>query len=112
MLFPAGSESFDENGTLQLSCSSHAFPPPTLYWQKNNIAVVNSATSKITVVEVPYEDDHTQVNSTLQIVGLLPSDKGRYFCVASNEKGTNRASINVDVRCKLLNIFSFFKINN
>ena len=103
VLFPSGSESFDENSTLQLSCSSYAYPTPTLYWQRNDIVVVNSATTGISVIHRPYEDHQTQVNSTLQIAGLLPSDKGRYFCVASNEKGTNRASIDVDVRRELLN---------
>ena len=102
VLVPAGNVSFDESGTLQLSCSSYGYPPPTLYWQRNDIAVVNSATSKITVEMVPYVDRQIQVNSTLQIAGLLPNDEGKYFCVASSEEGTNRASVEVHVRRKLL----------
>jgi len=101
VLIPNGNESFDENDTMQLSCSSYGYPSPTLFWQKNDIVVVNSATSKISVVKVPYVDHQTQVNSTLQIAGLLPNDGGEYFCVASGEKGTNRASIDVSVRREL-----------
>ena len=101
MLVPNGNETFDENGTLQLSCSSFGYPPPTLFWQRNDIVVVNSATNKISVVKVPYVDHQTQVNSTLQIAGLLPNDGGKYFCVASNEEGTNKASIDVYVRREL-----------
>ena len=100
MLFPAGNKSFDETGTLKLSCSSSGYPPPTLYWQRNDRVVINSAANKISVVRVPYEYHQTQVNSTLQIAGLLPSDGGKYTCVASNEKGTNRASIDIEVRRK------------
>ena len=102
VLFPAGNTSFNESDTLRLSCSSYGYPPPTLRWQRNNNDVVSSARIEISVTHTPYEDHQTQVNSTLQIAELLPNDDGSYECVASNEKGKNRASIVIEVRRELL----------
>ena len=91
--------SFVEKGTLTLSCSSYSYPPPLLHWERRNNVLVSINRITVTAVSFPYIENSTRVNSTLKIQGLFPIDEGSYVCVASNEKGTKRASTSeIDVQ--------------
>ena len=92
--------SYVEKGILSLSCSSYSYPPPVLHWEKENSVLVSINRFSITTTSFSYVENTNIVNSTLQVSNLLPNDGGRYLCVASNEKATKRASVDIDVRCK------------
>ena len=88
----------NEKDTLLLFCSSYGYPEPIVYWRKNNQAVVQSVRVKLSFVTFPFNDQQNYVNSTLQILKLLPSNEGNYACIASNVKGTRMNSTNITVK--------------
>ena len=88
----------NEKDTLLLSCSSYGYPEPIVYWRRNNQAVVNSVRVKLSFVSYSFDDQQRYVNSTLQILKLLPSDEGSYACIASNVKGTRMSSTSITVK--------------
>ena len=100
MLVQDGLTTLNETDKLQISCSSYGFPPPLIYWKRNNHAIVEG--SRITISTFfPSKNVHqTPVNSTLQISNLLPSDGGVYVCVASNVEETKENSSNITVNCE------------
>ena len=101
VLLPTINLTLNENGNLWLSCSSYGYPQPIIHWQRDDTVLVGTAKFQLSVTETSYVDHQTLVNSTLQIAGLLPSDAGKYICIASNERGTNRASLSVQVQREL-----------
>ena len=98
ILFVHNNATLNEKDTLLLSCSSYGYPEPIVYWRRNNQAVVNSVRVKLSFVNYLLDDKQNYVNSTLQILKLLPSDEGNYACIASNVKGTRMSSTNITVK--------------
>ncbi|XP_014664691.1 PREDICTED: lachesin-like [Priapulus caudatus] len=63
-----------ENQTVVLTCSATGFPPPTLYWQKEDQSLLPTG-----------ESQHW--NSTMIIDRITKEDRGIYVCVADNQVG-------------------------
>ena len=64
---------------LNIYCSATGFPPPVLSWEKNGYPLVQEETIKV-----------KQGGRKLVFSKLVPSQNGRYACVASNAAGQTR----------------------
>ncbi|XP_034866567.1 hemicentin-1 isoform X2 [Mirounga leonina] len=89
----AGAEIPSEVSVLQgenveLACSANGIPTPLTQWLKDGKPINNSETERIRV---------TTDGSTLNIYGALPSNVGKYTCVASNPAGEEDRIFNLNV---------------
>uniref|UniRef100_A0AC11BQX3 Hemicentin 1 n=1 Tax=Ovis aries TaxID=9940 RepID=A0AC11BQX3_SHEEP len=73
---------------VELVCNANGIPTPLIQWLKDGKPIVNSETERIRV---------TADGSTLNIYGALPSDKGKYTCVATNPAGEEDRIFNLNV---------------
>ncbi|XP_065792281.1 hemicentin-1 isoform X2 [Muntiacus reevesi] len=73
---------------VELVCNANGIPTPLIQWLKEGKPVVNSETERIRV---------TADGGTLNIYGALPSDMGRYTCVATNPAGEEDRIFNLNV---------------
>ncbi|XP_077934173.1 hemicentin-1 [Halichoerus grypus] len=89
----AGAEIPSEVSVLQgenveLACNANGIPTPLIQWLKDGKPINNSETERIRV---------TADGSTLNIYGALPSNVGKYTCVASNPAGEEDRIFNLNV---------------
>ncbi|XP_006730990.2 hemicentin-1 [Leptonychotes weddellii] len=89
----AGAEIPSEVSVLQgenveLACNANGIPTPLIQWLKDGKPINNSETERIRV---------TADGSTLNIYGALPSNVGKYTCVASNPAGEEDQIFNLNV---------------
>ncbi|KAF5916712.1 hypothetical protein HPG69_005507 [Diceros bicornis minor] len=89
----AGAEIPSEVGVLlgenvELVCSANGFPTPLIQWLRDGKLITSSETERIRV---------TANGSTLNIYGALPSDTGKYTCVATNPAGEEDRIFNLNV---------------
>ncbi|XP_070240884.1 hemicentin-1 isoform X2 [Bos mutus] len=73
---------------VELVCSANGIPTPLIQWLKDGKPIVNSETERIRVAAD---------SSTLNIYGALPSDMGKYTCVATNPAGEEDRIFNLNV---------------
>ncbi|XP_055275069.1 hemicentin-1 isoform X4 [Moschus berezovskii] len=73
---------------VELVCNANGIPTPLIQWLKDGKPIVNSETERIRV---------TADGSTLNIYGALPSDMGKYTCVATNPAGEEDRIFNLNV---------------
>ncbi|XP_061239478.1 hemicentin-1 isoform X3 [Bos javanicus] len=73
---------------VELVCSANGIPTPLIQWLKDGKPIVNSETERIRVAVD---------GSTLNIYGALPSDMGKYTCVATNPAGEEDRIFNLNV---------------
>ncbi|XP_070624675.1 hemicentin-1 isoform X2 [Bos indicus] len=73
---------------VELVCSANGIPTPLIQWLKDGKPIVNSETERIRVAAD---------GSTLNIYGALPSDMGKYTCVATNPAGEEDRIFNLNV---------------
>ena len=80
------------------SCEARGVIRPTITWWKNESGslIVVPLDTYITVSE-DILDDRT-LRSTLTINSTIPSDTAEYFCVATNDAGTDSASATLTVQ--------------
>ncbi|XP_047561044.1 hemicentin-1 isoform X2 [Lutra lutra] len=89
----AGAEIPSEVSVLQgenveLACNANGIPTPLLQWLKDGKPLNRSETERIRV---------TVDGSTLNIYGALPSNVGKYTCVATNPAGEEDRIFNLNV---------------
>ena len=83
--------------TLLLTCVGYGVPSPVVTWLKDGVLLTNDSQTNIYVQEIE-EEGVTFVQSILEICDLdAESDTGTYYCVASNENGTDTQSLEVSV---------------
>ncbi|XP_010851375.1 PREDICTED: hemicentin-1 isoform X2 [Bison bison bison] len=73
---------------VELVCSANGIPTPLIQWLKDGKPIVNSETERIRVAVD---------GSTLNIYRALPSDMGKYTCVATNPAGEEDRIFNLNV---------------
>ncbi|XP_004688211.1 PREDICTED: hemicentin-1 [Condylura cristata] len=73
---------------VELVCNANGIPPPQIQWLRDGKPITNSEAERIRV---------TVNGSTLNIYGALPSDMGKYTCVATNPAGEEDRIFNVNV---------------
>ncbi|XP_027421385.1 hemicentin-1 isoform X2 [Bos indicus x Bos taurus] len=73
---------------VELVCSANGIPTPLIQWLKDGKPIVSSETERIRVAAD---------GSTLNIYGALPSDMGKYTCVATNPAGEEDRIFNLNV---------------
>lgn len=73
---------------LNLACKVHGYPPPTVIWYKDGLALEN---------ETPYEIACIRGTATLHIPETIAEDGGVYSCQASNPLGQDSTTSNVSV---------------
>ncbi|KAG8517174.1 Hemicentin-1 [Galemys pyrenaicus] len=73
---------------VELVCNAIGIPPPLLQWLRDGKPITNNEAERIRV---------TVNGSTLNIYGALPSDMGKYTCVATNAAGEEDRIFNVNV---------------
>ncbi|XP_043342030.1 hemicentin-1 isoform X3 [Cervus canadensis] len=73
---------------VELVCNANGIPTPLIQWLKEGKPVVNSERERIRV---------TADGSALNIYGALPSDMGKYTCVATNPAGEEDRIFNLNV---------------
>ncbi|KAM4861104.1 hemicentin-1 [Thomomys bottae] len=73
---------------VELVCSAHGIPTPLIQWLRDGKPIVNGDTERVRV---------TANGSTLNIYGALPSDMGKYTCVATNSAGEEDRIFNLNV---------------
>ncbi|XP_059001185.1 hemicentin-1 isoform X2 [Mustela lutreola] len=89
----AGAEIPSEVSVLQgenveLTCNANGIPTPLIQWLKDGKPLNKSETERIRV---------TADGSTLNIYGALPSNVGKYTCVATNPAGEEDRIFNLNV---------------
>ncbi|KAM9706377.1 hemicentin-1 isoform 2-T2 [Dama dama] len=73
---------------VELVCNANGIPTPLIQWLKEGKPIVNSERERIRV---------TADGSALNIYGALPSDMGKYTCVATNPAGEEDRIFNLNV---------------
>ncbi|XP_019490993.1 PREDICTED: hemicentin-1 [Hipposideros armiger] len=73
---------------VELVCSANGIPTPVIQWLRDGKPITSSETERIRV---------TANGSTLNIYGALPSDMGKYTCVATNPAGEEDRIFNLNV---------------
>ncbi|XP_068397521.1 hemicentin-1 isoform X4 [Eschrichtius robustus] len=73
---------------VELVCNANGIPTPLIQWLRDGKPITNSETERIRV---------TADGSTLNIYEALPSDMGKYTCVATNPAGEEDRIFNVNV---------------
>ncbi|XP_044798653.2 hemicentin-1 isoform X3 [Bubalus bubalis] len=73
---------------VELVCNANGIPTPLIQWLKEGKPIVNSEAERIRVAAD---------GSTLNIYGALPSDVGKYTCVATNPAGEEDRIFNLNV---------------
>ncbi|KAB1258936.1 Hemicentin-1 [Camelus dromedarius] len=73
---------------VELVCNANGIPTPLLQWLRDGKPIANSETERIRV---------TADGSMLNIDGALPSDTGKYMCVATNPAGEEDRIFNLNV---------------
>ena len=77
------------------TCVAEGEPTPTIQWDFEGLAVSDDeSTSTINITT-------TSTMSTLTVLNISPSDDGTYTCNATNNHGTDFASAELQVLCKL-----------
>eukprot|EP00071_Canis_lupus_P006937 XP_005622503.1 hemicentin-1 isoform X3 [Canis lupus familiaris] len=89
----AGAEIPSEVSVLQgenveLACNANGIPTPLIQWLRDGKPINTSETERIRV---------TADGSTLTIYGALPSNMGKYTCVATNSAGEEDRIFNLNV---------------
>ncbi|XP_044243814.3 hemicentin-1 isoform X3 [Ursus arctos] len=89
----AGAEIPSEVSVLQgenveLACNANGIPTPLIQWLRDGKPINSSETERIRV---------TADGSTLNIYGALPSNVGKYTCVATNPAGEEDRIFNLNV---------------
>uniref|UniRef100_A0A8C0KRB0 Hemicentin-1 n=1 Tax=Canis lupus dingo TaxID=286419 RepID=A0A8C0KRB0_CANLU len=89
----AGAEIPSEVSVLQgenveLACNANGIPTPLIQWLRDGKPINTSETERIRV---------TADGSTLTIYGALPSNVGKYTCVATNSAGEEDRIFNLNV---------------
>ena len=74
------------------TCVAEAEPTPTFQWSFEGLTVVNNDKYDITT---------TSTMSTLTVLDISLSDDGAYTCNATNDHGSDSASAELQVLCKL-----------
>ena len=88
-------ESFKEDNTLTLSCSFTGIPTVSQEWLLNGQPLSNN--NQITITNA--QSDGT---STLQWMNVPLNADGIFSCVATNNLGSDRLSINVQILSKCI----------
>ncbi|XP_069890339.1 hemicentin-1 [Dipodomys merriami] len=73
---------------VELVCNANGIPTPRIQWLRDGKPIVNGETERVRV---------TASGSTLNIYGALPSDMGKYTCVATNPAGEEDRIFNLNV---------------
>ncbi|XP_012784766.2 hemicentin-2 [Ochotona princeps] len=75
------SQRYPQGVEVKISCSASGYPTPHISWSREG--------------HVLQEDNRIQVDAqgTLVIQGLAPEDAGNYSCQATNEAGTDEATV-------------------
>uniref|UniRef100_A0A480PJG6 Hemicentin-1 n=3 Tax=Sus scrofa TaxID=9823 RepID=A0A480PJG6_PIG len=73
---------------VELICNANGIPTPLIQWLRDGKPITNRETERIWV---------TADGSTLNIYGALPSDMGKYTCVATNPAGEEDRIFNLNV---------------
>ncbi|XP_067585037.1 hemicentin-1 isoform X1 [Pseudorca crassidens] len=73
---------------VELVCNANGIPTPLIQWLRDGKPITNSETERIRV---------TADGSTLNIYEALPSDMGKYTCVATNPAGEEDRIFNLNV---------------
>uniref|UniRef100_A0A8C3YS46 Hemicentin-1 n=1 Tax=Catagonus wagneri TaxID=51154 RepID=A0A8C3YS46_9CETA len=73
---------------VELVCNANGIPTPLIQWLRDGKPITNSETERIRV---------TADGSTLNIYGALPTDIGKYTCVATNPAGEEDRIFNLNV---------------
>ncbi|NWI93347.1 HMCN1 protein, partial [Pitta sordida] len=81
--------------SIQLVCSARGVPTPDLQWLKDGKAVRGTPTKLTVLCDAPCSV--TPDGSTLNISRALPSDTGKYTCVATNPAGEEDRIFNLNV---------------
>ena len=91
-------ESFEEDNTLTLSCSSVAIPPASLEWMHNGRPLSNSNNS----ITITMTRSLPRDTSMLQWMTVPRAADGMFICIATNNLGSESISIGVQILSKLL----------
>ena len=82
--------SIHQGAEVHLECQADGVPAPLLSWVLPDRSVLTSVASSNNRITM-------DTNGTLHILGILPSDRGVYRCVASNSAGAASASVRIHV---------------
>ncbi|XP_017770626.1 PREDICTED: tyrosine-protein kinase-like otk [Nicrophorus vespilloides] len=79
---PPVNKKLELSSVAKLHCKAQGTPPPIVHWEK---------------IGGPLPTHITDVNGTLHFNGVLPEDKGKYMCTATNSQGVINVTVNIDV---------------
>ena len=77
--------------TAVLDCTASGTPQPTISWSFNSESLPNTAVPRIQQVS----------NNSLVIAAVEKTDEGAYVCQASNQAGTETATVQLRVHSEL-----------
>ena len=77
----------------EIVCQVHAVPKPTITWTKDGQTVTASSRIKM---------DHSRHRYVLTIMGVQPTDFGKYSCQAANKLGSQQKDAVLSGECIIL----------
>ena len=90
---PPGETQGFVGSSVTFTCVAEAEPTPTFQWSFEGLTVMDDDMYDITAT--------TSTLSTLTVLNISPSDDGTYTCNATNDHGSDFASAELQVLCKL-----------
>lgn len=80
----------DHQSDAELTCTVHAYPPPSIVWRKEGENVVQTLR-----IQLSQKKHVTRTENILVIHNLTEKDFGKYSCFAKNSLGKNEKTVSL-----------------